>query len=134
MLPQNYGGDLKRKSTWLVLRTIASTFGNCRAFRDHKPREDLESDFANFVVFCKPGQEKWTFRDPLPADFLESLTRQTGLLPRLEVDLGMTVGQDVLSSKDVASQRVVEASHEQSAADHWYMMRDIMPYVVWETW
>ena len=80
-----------------MLSTIVSTFGTCRAFREH-PEPTAEDqrkakyghckDCTNLVVFCTNSEDKpLTFRKPTPADYLGSWTRTQWLEPRNELNL-----------------------------------------------
>ncbi|KAB8437379.1 hypothetical protein FH972_025058 [Carpinus fangiana] len=129
----NYAGDLRRKATWRALRRVARVLGNCRAFRDSAaaPEGRAGPDFANVVVYCARGTGAWGFREAVEGDFLGSLGRREWLVPRHEVALFAGVGE---GDEEEGGGEEGGGDREQSAADHWRIMRGVLPDIVWETW
>lgn len=132
---QNYAGDLLLPSAISVIRTVLSVFGNCRLFREVPEPAPLETeDFTNLVMFCRNSREHFTFRSPEEADFLGSPARRQHLLPRNE----MADVQRIVENKGEILKRGqtkwLEASQRRSALGHWYVMRKVLPDIVWENW
>ena len=152
---QNYAGDLALPPAALVIRTITSIFPSCRLYREeeapapHSSSTSSEQDFTNLVIFCRKGPELFTFREPTEADTLGSLARKHYLLPRHEVPLGFFNTREVKGRGEGESegwfgrgwtgwwrgrQSSMERYQQDSAIGHWYIMRRVLPDVVWENW
>lgn len=151
----NYAGDLSLPLTRLVLRTIEHTFdGQCKIYRDGPPEKDnnnnanakgedtsKDSDFLNMVVFCRNSPGPISFRQPVSADFLGSLSRKHYMLPKSEWEIpfpeqsssggGGRNGLDLLEPGGESSWASEQA---EGAKRHWRIMRKVMPDVVWELW
>lgn len=133
----NYAGDLRLESTRLVLNTIHAVFPSCRIFRDQAKGDDVgddDMDFINMILFCRPTRStKITFRQPVEADFLDSIVRKRTLFPakELEVKFKPEEGAQLLTGETVG---VLEKGHGASAVDHWGIMRGVLPPRVWELW
>lgn len=96
------------------------------------------------VLFCRKTPEPFTFRDPVEADFLGSPARRQHLKPRHEIPASYFSktkeeergqrhnGGEVLRKGRIS--REMRESTMASAAGHWYLMRTVLPDVVWETW
>lgn len=135
---QNYAGDLLLPSAVSVIVTVVSVFGKCRMFREMpKPTPVGDRDFTNLIMFCrKSGGGDFTFRSPVEADFLGSPARRQHLMPvnemnELEID-------DVIKGKGRVLRRGqtdwLKGSQMRSAIGHWYVMRKVLPDIVWENW
>lgn len=88
------------------------------------------------VIFCKKDSATpLRFRDPVPADFLNSKFRETYLVPKHEIDPAIfttvTGGQRVLRTKDTGK---LYRWQDQGALEHWGIMRKVLPDAVWENW
>ena len=159
----NYAGDLSLPLTRLVLRTIEHTFdGQCKIYRDGPPEKDNnanakkgdtrkvhdgdDSDFLNMVVFCRNRPGPISFRRPVPADFLGSLSRQHYMLPKSEWEIpfpeqsssggggGGGGGKNGLDLLEPGGESSWASEQAESAKRHWRIMRKVMPDVVWELW
>lgn len=135
---QNYAGDLTLYPTGLIVRTILSVFPSCRIFREQAPGEDDENpNFTNMVLFCKKSSNTpLRFRDPEPADFLRSHSRENYLLPKHEIDAAMFAavppkGRPVLVAREV---KRLHKFQDRGAIEHWQIMRKVLPDAVWENW
>ncbi|ROT34896.1 spermine/spermidine synthase family protein [Sodiomyces alkalinus F11] len=135
----NYAGDFMHPAPKIVVNTIKEVFPTCRIFRE-SPEPDAETlakegqDFTNMVIFCKKTAGDITFRDPIPADFLGSRSRQAYLMPRHEVR-----ESSFKSSEDGGIMRKNETQklakwHQTSALGHWDVMRIVIPGKIWELW
>ncbi|KAI9814539.1 MAG: hypothetical protein M1832_005719 [Thelocarpon impressellum] len=133
----NYAGDLAMPSGRLVVRTIKAVFPTCRIFREDAGPTSSGSkrDFTNMVVFCTRSSRPLTFRRPVPADFLGSLTRRQSLLPEHEIEAGVFEERkgdgDIIRRGEMGR---LEKWHRQSALGHWEIMRTVLPAAVWENW
>ncbi|KAK5112746.1 hypothetical protein LTR62_003844 [Meristemomyces frigidus] len=114
-----------------------------------KKGKDKGDDFLNLVLFCRnfPSDEPLTFRSPVNRDFLGSRSRAHYLLPKPEWEIslppppsldgegkgdGKGGGKaDLLKKGDDGKWRKAQ---EESAIRHWYIMRGVLPEVVWEMW
>ncbi|KAL9086064.1 MAG: hypothetical protein Q9165_007276 [Trypethelium subeluteriae] len=143
----NYAGDLNLPTTALVLRTIHNVFPICRMFRDAAPSSNESlSDFINMVLFCiKPSNRRndIVFRNPVEADFLESVGRRQHLAPKPEHEVPFPPPIAKGSEEQDESTRpllrketinLLEKYQFEGAARHWRIMRDVVPPVVWENW
>jgi hypothetical protein len=91
-------------------------------------------DYTNLVMFCRTSREDFTFRTPVEADFLGSPARQQHLLPKNEIfdveNLMKREGQVLGKGRT----ELLKASQTRSAMGHWYVMRKVIPDIVWENW
>lgn len=133
----NYAGDLSLPLTQHILRTITAVFeGHCKIFRDSEPATSTgpANDFANMVLFCRNTPGPITFRQPVQADFLRSVSRKHYLLPRAEWEIVLPIhagnGNELMAGQEKrwAGQQV------ESATRHWRIMRTVLPGRVWELW
>lgn len=128
----NYAGNLKAMTTQRILWLISRVWkGNCRFFRDNAPPINLSpsaTDFANIVTFCAPGA--WGFREPVPADYPSSAGRRDALKPQHEIHLAF----DEAAMRRPMPYGVSAYEHQQSAKEHWKIMRTVLPHAVWENW
>ncbi|KAF2646300.1 hypothetical protein P280DRAFT_464547 [Massarina eburnea CBS 473.64] len=140
----NYAGDMSLGSTRLVLNTIHSVFPACRLFRDSPPSATWkpgDSDFINMVVFCVKddngkGKDAIKFRKAKPEDIMNSLARRSYLEPKPQWEIKYDFveeknGGKIMGRNDVGE---LEKWHEQSAVNHWKVMRTVLPESVWEMW
>ena len=132
---KNYAGDLSHHSTVSVIRTITTAYRSCKLFRDNAPSQEDRHDLANFVIFCRKNDLPWNFRNTVEEDYLGSQARQNTIPPRHELDVDKLLAgssdKDVLTKENLG---FLERSQRRSAADHWRVMRKILPYPVWENW
>ena len=131
----NYAGDLLLPSALSVITTILSVFPACRMFRESpKPDPIGTEDFTNLVLFCRRTAEPFRFRQPVEADFLGSPARRENLLPRHEVrDVKRMVSEKGRIIRR-GETKWLEEYQVKSARGHWYVMRKVLPDVVWENW
>ena len=140
----NYAGDLFDPNTVGVIDTIFDAFqGNCRVFReDEAPMTAKSIDFTNLVTFCtkdssrrsKRSHVDWRFREPVEADFLQSLSRRQNIPPRHEVDLPKLRQSHNLDENTEHRDESTWKRQRKSAEDHWHIMRQVLPGKVWELW
>ena len=131
----NYGGDLFTPSARSVIATVLSVFPRCRLFRESPASESpRKEDFTNLVMFCRKTIEDFHFRKPIEADLLGSPARKQHLLPRNEITNAtkMLAGDDPLIKQGQTNW--LKDSQLNSAKGHWYVMRKVLPDIVWETW
>lgn len=137
---QNYAGDLLLPIAASVVRTVESVFPKCRLYRESEapPRTPTTTDYTNMVLFCRKTPEPFTFRDPVEADFLGSPARRQHLKPRHEIPASyFKTGERRHKGEVLRRGQISREMHEStmaSAAGHWYLMRTVLPDVVWETW
>lgn len=138
---QNYAGDLLLPIAASVVRTVESVFPNCRLYRESErpPRAPTTTkDYTNMVLFCRKTPETFTFRDPVEADFLGSPARRQHLKPQHEIPASYFKTKERRHKGEVLRRgqisREMRESTMASAAGHWYLMRTVLPDVVWETW
>lgn len=133
----NYAGDLALYPTGLIVRTIRAVFPSCRIFREEPTGEGEDTDFTNMVLFCKKSSNTpIQFRDPVPADFLRSRSRESYLVPKHELDPAIfaswpKAGRSLLWAKEVGR---LHKYQDRSALKHWAIMRQVLPDAVWENW
>jgi hypothetical protein len=133
---QNYAGDLTLYPTGLVVRTIQAVFPSCRIFREAPAGNEEDAKFTNMVLFCKKTSGQLQFRDPVPADYLGSKSRESYLVPKHELDPTMFStwpkgGRRVLIDKEAGR---LHKYQDRSALAHWSIMRNVLPDAVWENW
>ncbi|KAJ5759931.1 hypothetical protein N7520_007087 [Penicillium odoratum] len=134
----NYASDITLYPTGLIVRTIKAVFPSCRIFREAEAnQDDATSDFTNMVLFCKKSKNSQVeFRKPTKADYLDSKSRESYLLPRHEIDFSLfdTVpknGRRFLVAKEVNR---LYKYQDRAALEHWEIMRTVLPAAVWENW
>ncbi|KAF6225555.1 hypothetical protein HO133_009555 [Letharia lupina] len=134
----NYAGDLLLPIATSVVRTVESIFPKCRLYRESPlPKAPEAMDYTNMVMFCRKSPEAFTFRDPVEADFLGSPARRQHLKPQHEIPAsyfkaGRRQKGEILRRDHIS--REMQKSTMASAAGHWYLMRTVLPDVVWENW
>lgn len=117
----------------MTLARIDSIFGQCRAFRDTPSiKAKAGPDFANVVLFCNKNGFPWRFREPVEADFLQSLARRQSIPPSHELPLSSLI--EAVDPKVRLREPRAEAVDVQSVMDHWRIMRKVLPDAVWENW
>ena len=135
---QNYAGDLLLPIAASVVRTVESVFPKCRLYRESAPPTAPEAtDYTNMVLFCRQSPEAFTFRDPVEADFLGSPARRLHLKPQHQIPAsyfktGRRQKGEVLRRGQISLE--MQRSTMASAAGHWYLMRTVLPDIVWEKW
>ncbi|KAJ5146062.1 Spermidine/spermine synthases family [Penicillium bovifimosum] len=133
----NYAGDLTLYPTGLAVRTIKAVFPSCRIFREAPSPDEEDANFTNMVLFCKKSSSTpIQFRDPVPADYLGSKSRESYLVPEHELDASMfshypKTGRAILRAKEVGR---LDKFQDRSALEHWFIMRKVIPDAVWENW
>lgn len=140
----NYAGSVSAVPSKQVLNTINVVFdGRCRIFRDVPAEEsDQEvADFANMVVFClnpsgSSKHKKPIFRDPVKADFLNSVSRQHHLVPepRNEIAFPSVANIGVVTMLTEANMGSFSDKQLKNAMKHWKVMRQVVIGKVWEAW
>ena len=137
----NYAGDLSAPLTGQVLNTIDLVFeGQCRIFTDAVLSQDRDSgphdEFSNIVVFCRNSAGPITFRQPNKADLLQSQSRKHYLFPRPEMEVEFPLRRDgTPSATDIlkaGEEKQWVSKQAESAIQHWYIMRRVLPDAVWE--
>ena len=135
--PKNYAGDLLLPSAISAVKTILHVFPRCRLFREMPASVPLgREDFTNLVVFCVKSTKPITFRQPVESDYLGSPARRQHLMPQHEVDEGF-YGRIIDEKGSIIRRghtKELESSQIRSAVGHWYVMRSVLPDVVWENW
>lgn len=141
----NYAGDLSLPLTAKVLNTIDLAFDrNCALYRDTAPPtpEELQKvasgdgtspSFANYILFCRNTPGDVTFRQPVKADFLNSISRKQHLYPRTEFAVEFPLRETEKKAEVLVDSEVGEWTKEQeeSAARHWSIMRVVLPGRIW---
>ncbi|KAI5306566.1 hypothetical protein KEM56_000261 [Ascosphaera pollenicola] len=131
----NYAGDLRLPPAGLVVRTVLDVFPTCRIFREGESSGAPDSDLTNLMIFCKRTISPIEFREANEDDYLGSLSRKSYLQPELEINPGLFATADILM--EVLTEEDAQALtmwHPQSAANHWKIMRSVLPAGVWESW
>ncbi|KAG1783081.1 S-adenosyl-L-methionine-dependent methyltransferase [Suillus placidus] len=141
----NFAGKLASDSSQAVLVTLLRAFGQCRAFHDHvEPisQEQFHSHFVNIVFFCSPSPTPLTFRPAIEEDYLHSYLRRHILssLDKREINYAQ-IGDSSIWSATTEEKFILTDAHnmlnmwqEGDALDHWKLMREMVPDVVWETY
>ncbi|KAG2042216.1 hypothetical protein BDR03DRAFT_1006640 [Suillus americanus] len=141
----NFAGKLASESSQAILVTLLRAFGQCRVFHDHvEPisQEQFRSHFVNIVFFCSPSPTPLTFRPAIEADYLHSYLRRHILssLGKREIDHAQ-IGDNLIWSATTEEKFVLTDAHntlnmwqEGEALEHWKLMREMVPDVVWETY
>ncbi|KZT12729.1 uncharacterized protein LAESUDRAFT_719024 [Laetiporus sulphureus 93-53] len=141
VLAVNLAGPLNSDSSRAIILTIESMFGQCRAFCDElDPAEQARNEYHNWVVFCSTSSQPPTFRAARESDYLGSLQRASILstLSRREADL--TFLREGLSEEQkeryllTNMRNPLEKWQEKEALNHWKIMRQVLPDVIWETY
>ncbi|KAL2043795.1 hypothetical protein N7G274_003314 [Stereocaulon virgatum] len=133
----NYAGDLLLPSALSAITTAMFVFPSCRLFRETPlPIPMGKEDYTNVVIFCRKSPGPFRFREAVESDFLGSPARRQHLVPQHEVD--ETFYGEISRGKDKIIRRGqtsgLEASQMRSAMGHWYVMRNVLPDVIWENW
>ncbi|KAL6718771.1 Two-component response regulator SSK1p [Lecanora helva] len=129
----NYGGDLLLPSAASVFATVSYVFPNCRFFRETPPPlSTIKEDYTNLVMFCRKTTEAFTFRKPHEADLLGSPARREHLFPQNEITDMKPMAKENCSILRNGRTEWLEASQLRSARGHWYVMRKVLPDIVWE--
>lgn len=135
---QNYAGDLLLPIAASVVRTVESVFQKCRLYRESPlPKSPEATDYTNMVMFCRKSPKDFTFRDPIEGDFLGSPARRQHLKPRHQMfasyfKVGRQRKGEILRRGRIS--RETRESTVASATGHWYLMRTVLPDVIWENW
>ncbi|KAJ7639081.1 spermidine synthase [Roridomyces roridus] len=135
----NFAGMIKSESARMISQTLAKSFGTCRVFHDaQKPitEEEYETETINMAFFCALHNDPLTFRKALSADYLDSYLREFVLssLAEREVDLRLLTGK--LDDRFVLtdSHNPLGRIQDEFAHHHWWLMRQVLPNVFWETY
>ncbi|KAG0709846.1 hypothetical protein DFH29DRAFT_17295 [Suillus ampliporus] len=141
----NFAGKLVSDSSQAILVTLLRAFGQCRAFHDLiEPisQEQFHSDFVNIVFFCSPSSTPLTFRTAVEKDYLHSYLRRHVLssLDKREINHAQirdnSIGSMAMDEKFVLTDahNMLNKWQEGEAFEHWKLMREVVPDVVWETY
>ncbi|KAI3320196.1 spermine/spermidine synthase [Xylariaceae sp. AK1471] len=135
----NYAGDFTLPSLSIVVNTVRNIFPSCRIFRENEAPsketvEEVGRDFDNVMIFCTKGSEKVTFRNPVEADYLQSISRRQFLVPKHEVPLSTFSTRDEVGILRANETEKLAKWHHQSALRHWDVMRIVMPSHIWNQW
>jgi hypothetical protein len=136
---QNYAGDFTLPSLSVVVNTMRDIFPSCRIFRENEApsKETVEEtgrDFDNVMIFCTKSGDKVTFRHPVEADYLQSISRRQFLIPKHEVALSTFSTLDEVGILRANETEKLAQWHHQSALRHWDVMRIVMPSQIWNQW
>lgn len=118
-----------------MVRTVLSVFPSCRIFREGEASEAQDSDLTNLMIFCKRSPSPVQFREATEEDYLGSVSRKSYLQPEFEIDAGLFAASN--SGVEIVTEDNTEDLsmwHSQSAANHWKIMRTVLPADVWESW
>lgn len=141
----NFAGKIASNASQAILATLLQAFGQCRAFHDHVepiPQEQLHSYFVNIVFFCSPSSTPLTFRPAIEEDYLHSYLRRHILSSLVKREINHTqIGDSSIWSANTEEKFILTDAHntlntwqEREALDHWKLMREMIPDVVWETY
>ncbi|OAX44008.1 hypothetical protein K503DRAFT_578418 [Rhizopogon vinicolor AM-OR11-026] len=141
----NFAGKLASDSSRAILVTLLQAFGQCRVFHDlveSISEEQLHSHFINMVFFCSPSPIPLTFRPSVEGDYLHSYLRRYILssLEKREIHHSQVTGSSIWSVATDETFVLTDANNtlnkwqEEEAFEHWKVMREIVPDVVWETY
>lgn len=89
------------------------------------------------VIFCKKSNATpLSFCEPVTHDFLGSKARETFLIPEHELQPSRFAdvehhGRPILISKEAGRMHKYQ---DRGAIEHWKIMRNVLPALVWETW
>ncbi|KAH7930722.1 S-adenosyl-L-methionine-dependent methyltransferase [Leucogyrophana mollusca] len=141
----NFAGKLASDASRAILTTLLKAFGQCRAFHDLlEPisEEQFYTDFINLVFFCSTSNVPLTFRPSVKEDYLGSYLRHHVLssLDKREVNIHQIRGSRIWSSETEEKFLLTDMNNKlnewqrDEALDHWKLMRELLPDVVWETY
>ncbi|EGO27683.1 hypothetical protein SERLADRAFT_367251 [Serpula lacrymans var. lacrymans S7.9] len=143
VLAVNFAGKLGSDASRAVLVTLKKAFRQCRAFHDaleHMSDEQLRAEFINMVFFCSMSPRPLNFRPAVEGDFLNSYMRRHILssLPEREVNLTQITGSLAPASEDLYvltdKRNMLDEWQHDEALEHWKLMREVLPDIVWETY
>ena len=87
------------------------------------------------VLFCRANSAAAvTFREPIPADFLGSGSRQEYMVPKIEMPLDSVDMEDMSDVLTVRNTMRLTTSQRKSAVGHREVMRTVLPPKIWELW
>ncbi|KAI1737440.1 S-adenosyl-L-methionine-dependent methyltransferase [Xylaria scruposa] len=135
----NYAGDFTLPPLSIVVNTIKDIFPSCRIFRENEsPSEDKVEeagrDFDNVMIFCLKTDDKITFRKPVEADYLKSISRKQFLVPQHEVPLSAFSSREEVGTLRSNETDKLAKWHDKSALRHWDVMRTVIPSEIWNQW
>ncbi|KAI0102979.1 S-adenosyl-L-methionine-dependent methyltransferase [Nemania sp. FL0031] len=135
----NYAGDFTLPPLSIVINTIMDIFPSCRIFRENEPpsKDEVEEagrEFDNVMIFCLKTHDKIMFREPVEADYLQSLSRKQFLVPQYEVPISAFSSRDEVGILKANETDKLAKWHDQSALRHWEVMRVVMPSEIWNQW
>ncbi|KAI1118421.1 spermine/spermidine synthase [Nemania sp. NC0429] len=139
VIVMNYAGDFTLPPISIVINTIRDIFPSCRIFRENEaPSKDKVEkdghDFDNVMIFCVKTNDKITFRAPVEADYLQSISRRHFLVPQHEVSLSAFSTRDEVGILRANETDKLAMWHTQSAIRHWEVMRTVIPNEIWNQW
>ncbi|KAI8955463.1 S-adenosyl-L-methionine-dependent methyltransferase [Xylaria longipes] len=135
----NYAGDFTLPPLSIVINTIKDIFPSCRIFRENESPakdkvEEAGRDFDNVMIFCLKTDDKITFRKPVEADYLKSISRRQFLVPQHEVPLSAFSSREEVGILRSNETDKLAKWHDQSALRHWDVMRTVIPGEIWNQW
>ncbi|KAG2369666.1 hypothetical protein BDR07DRAFT_1447516 [Suillus spraguei] len=141
----NFAGKLASDSSQAILVTLLRAFVQCRAFHDRiEPisQEEFHTHFVNIVFFCSPSPAPLIFRPAVEEDYLHSYLRRHILssLDEREINHAQIRDNSIWSAATEEKFVLTDAHNalntwqEEEALEHWKLMREIIPDVVWETY
>lgn len=141
----NFAGKLASDSSQAILVTLLRAFVQCRAFHDRiEPisQEEFHTHFVNIVFFCSPSPTPLIFRPAVEEDYLHSYLRRHILssLDEREITHAQIRDNSIWSAATEEKFVLTDAHNalntwqEEEALEHWKLMREIIPDVVWETY
>ncbi|KAI1166221.1 spermine/spermidine synthase [Nemania serpens] len=139
VIVMNYAGDFTLPPLSIVINTIRDIFPSCRIFRENEPPskdkvEEARHDFDNVMIYCVKTNDKITFRKPVEADYLQSISRRQFLVPQHEVSLSAFSTRDEVGILRANETGKLARWHDQSAIRHWEVIRTVMPSEIWNQW
>ncbi|KAF7355544.1 Spermidine synthase [Mycena sanguinolenta] len=139
VLAVNFAGMIKSDASRMISQTLKTSFGHCRAFHDSQrgiKEEEYETELINLVFFCSRSGKSLTFREARRSDYLDSYLREHVLsgLPEREVPFELLTGQ--LDSRFILTDTHNPLGKLQNAQGphHWWLMRQVLPDIFWETY
>ncbi|RYC55113.1 hypothetical protein CHU98_g11097 [Xylaria longipes] len=118
---------------------VIDIFPSCRIFRENESPakdkvEEAGRDFDNVMIFCLKTDDKITFRKPVEADYLKSISRRQFLVPQHEVPLSAFSSREEVGILRSNETDKLAKWHDQSALRHWDVMRTVIPGEIWNQW
>ncbi|EPQ59134.1 hypothetical protein GLOTRDRAFT_54861 [Gloeophyllum trabeum ATCC 11539] len=137
----NFAGKINGNASRAILATLQRSFPTCRAFHDSTTEvseEQMKTTFLNLVFFCTALPGPLTFREPKESDYDFSYLRHHIFTTSREVDLSLVT--EGLGAEEEAQYVLTDKKNklakwqEESALEHWKVMREVLPDIFWETY